>query len=109
MFKPYDGSYEPGRLRRGALRAVKPLGDRKYLVAGNEEPAYTVDLTQDVPCFCKDSEYHGRGCLHELAARLQDGDQKLRMALGQMLLDAEKRLKAATARTTTRRAHSTEG
>lgn len=102
--REYQGEYDPSRLRRGAVRAVKPLGDHKYLVAGNDEPTYTVDLTQDVPCFCKDSEFHGRGCLHELAARLHDGDPKLMMALGMMLLESEKRLKDATKRT---RKHTT--
>lgn len=109
MFKPYDGSYEPGRLRRGALRAVKKLGPHQYRVAGNHSPHYDVNLDLDTPCDCPDAQYHGRGCLHELAARLHDGDMKLVMALGEQLLAAEKRLKAAATRTTTRRAHSTEG
>jgi hypothetical protein len=85
----YGGEYDPGRLRRGAVRAVVRLGPHQYRVAGNVEPWYDVNLELDVPCCCKWAFYHGRGCLHELAARLHDGDAKLLQALGDMLLRAE--------------------
>jgi len=84
-----DG-YDPARLRRAAVLAVQSLGDGRYRVRGQDEPHYNVDLTADVICYCKDAEFHGRGCKHELAARLQAGDQALRMALGEMLLAADK-------------------
>jgi hypothetical protein len=87
----YQGEYEPGRLRRGAARAVKKIGPRQYRVAGNEQPYYDVSLDTDPPCYCKDAEYHGRGCCHELAARLHDGDAALIMGLGMMLVEQEKR------------------
>ena len=91
MARQYDGSYEPGRLRRGAARAVKKVGPRQYRVRGNHEPYWDVNLDLDTPCCCPDAQFHGRGCLHELAARLHDGDAALIMGLGQMLLAAEKR------------------
>lgn len=89
--KHYNGEYDPGRLRRGATRAVKKVGPRQYMVAGNEQRVYAVNLELDTPCTCRDAEFHGRGCLHELAARLHDGDMKLIQALGDMLLQAEQR------------------
>lgn len=82
--------YDPVRLRRAAVLAVRSLGDGKYRVRGQHEPFYNVDLTADVPCYCKDAEFHGRGCKHELAARLTSGDQVLRLALGEMLLALHK-------------------
>lgn len=87
----YDGSYDPGRLRRGAARAVRRLGPHQFRVQGTHQRGYDVNLDLDTPCTCKDAEFHGRGCLHELAARLHDGDAKLIMALGQMLLERERR------------------
>lgn len=92
---PYNGEYDPWRLRRGAVRAVERLGPHQYRVRGTHQPYYDVNLEIDTPCTCEDAFFHGRGCLHELAARLQDGDQKLRQALGDMLLAAEKRADAA--------------
>lgn len=68
---------EPGRLRRAAHRAVKPLGDGHFMVQGTVERAYAVDLTSDTPCTCADAWFHGRGCLHELAARMASGDMGL--------------------------------
>jgi hypothetical protein len=91
--REYDGAYEPGRLRRAATLAVKRLGPTRFAVRGQEEPVYRVDLAVDPPCYCKDSEYHGRGCKHELAARLHSGDMALVQALGEMLLKAEQRSK----------------
>lgn len=87
----YGGEYDPARLRRGAARAVKKLGPHQYRVRGNHSPHYDVNLDLDTPCDCPDAQYHGRGCLHELAARLHDGDGKLIQALGDMLLANEKR------------------
>lgn len=91
MSAHYNGEYEPGRLRRGAARAVRRLGPHQFRVRGTHESYYDVNLDLDTPCMCKDAEFHGRGCLHELAARLHDGDAKLIQALGDMLLAAEKR------------------
>ena len=91
MMSEYDGSFEPGRLRRGAARAVKKVGPRQYLVRGTHRENYAVNLDLDTPCDCDDAYYHGRGCLHELSARLHDGDSKLIMSLGEQLLAAEKR------------------
>jgi hypothetical protein len=100
--KHYNGEYEPGRLRRAAVLAVKQMGPKEYAVAGQEEPVYFVNLNIDVPCTCMDATMHGRGCKHELAARLQTGEPALVMALGQMLLQAEQR-SAALQRTTRRK------
>jgi hypothetical protein len=83
--------YEPGRLRRAAVLAVRHRGEQRYRVRGQDEPYYDVDLSADIPCYCKDAEFHGRGCKHELAARLASGDQALRLALGEMLLQIERR------------------
>jgi len=87
----YQGEYEPGRLRRAVKRAVKKLGEHQYRVQGYHEPYWDVSLDADIPCYCPDAQYHGRGCLHELAARLHDGDSKLILALGMMLVEAENR------------------
>lgn len=89
--REYAGEYEPSRLRRAALLAVKPIGPGVYRVKGEHEPYYDVEVTADVPCYCKDAEYHGKGCKHFLAARLASGDMKLVMALGEMLLAKEKK------------------
>lgn len=71
-------TFENGRLARAWQRikagGVDKLGPRQFQVQGNEEPSYFVDLDADPPCYCKDSEYHGRGCLHELAALLAAHD-----------------------------------
>ena len=100
----YEGEYDPARLRRGATRAVKKLGPHQYRVQGTEQPFYDVTLDLDTPCTCEDAFHHGRGCLHELAARLHDGDTALIQALGDMLLKAEQHMEAVARRTRTRRA-----
>lgn len=100
----YDGAYDPARLRRGATRAVRKVGPRQYRVQGQHRPYYDVNLELDTPCDCDDAQFHGRGCLHELAARLHDGDAALIQALGDMLLKAEQYMEAATRRTRKRRA-----
>jgi hypothetical protein len=102
--REYNGAYDPARLRRGAARAVKKLGPHQYRVRGTEREFYDVDLTSDVPCDCADAQFHGRGCLHELAGRLHDGDMALIQALGNMLLEAEKHAKELEKRTRRRRA-----
>lgn len=86
-----EQGYEPGRLRRAAVLAVRKLGPHQYRVRGQDEPYYDVNLDLDTPCSCKDAEFHGRGCKHELSARLHDGDSALIMALGMMLLEQTKR------------------
>jgi hypothetical protein len=83
-------AFDPARLRRAAVRAVQRLGDRRYRVQGRVFESYDVDLNAETPCYCRDAEYRGRPCLHELSARLADGDTELVMALGQMLLAAER-------------------
>lgn len=90
--REYAGEYEPGRLRRAAARAVKQLGPHQYRVAGNHATHWDVNLDLDTPCDCPDAQFHGRGCLHELCARLQDRDPKLVMALGEILLAQQKRI-----------------
>lgn len=83
--------YEPARLRRAAVLDVVPVGPQQYRVRGQQERYYDVDLSAEIPCYCKDAEFHGRGCKHELAARLFAGDQALRIALGTMLLEVQRR------------------
>jgi hypothetical protein len=89
-----ERAYDPNRLRRAATRPIKPIGPRQFYVKGNVEKVYTVDLDADVPCTCMDAFYHGRGCLHELAARLASGELPLIQALGDMLLKAEQQNQA---------------
>lgn len=84
-------SYDPARLRRAAVLAVRKIGPQQYRVRGQSQWSYDVDLSADIPCYCKDAEYHGRGCKHELASRLAAGDQALRIALGEMLLAVQKK------------------
>lgn len=100
--EPERGAYDPGRLRRAAQLAVKRLGPGQARVKGQDEPWYDVDLSADVPCYCKDAEFHGRGCKHELAVRLASGDMGLIQALGEMLNAAQQR-NAALERQTKRR------
>jgi hypothetical protein len=77
--------YRPDRLRRGwqlvKTGRVTPLGGTRYLVAGNVERAYVVDLAQDPPCHCRDMEYRGgqikQFCKHVGAARLAQLDPAL--------------------------------
>ena len=104
MSRHYDGAYDPARLARGASRAVRKVGARQYRVQGTHEPYYDVNLELDTPCTCEDARFHGRGCLHELAARLHDGDMALIQALGDMLLRAQEHMEAQERRTRRRRA-----
>lgn len=91
MVREYGGEYEPGRLRRASMLAVKRVGPNQFRVRGQEEEFYDVNLDLDTPCSCMDAWHHGRGCKHELSARLASGDMKLVMALGEMLLAKEKK------------------
>lgn len=86
-----DRAFDPARLRRGIQRGVVRLGPQQFRVEGRHEQGYNVDLTAEYPCDCADAQYHGRGCLHELVARLHCGDAALIQSLGDMLLAAEKR------------------
>jgi hypothetical protein len=89
-----DG-YERGRLiRAAAIPVYERYGPGQYRVKGTDEPEYFVDLSADIPCYCKDAQHHGRGCKHELCARLQEGDMGLRLALGQILLEMQKQNEA---------------
>ena len=79
--------YDPRRLQRAFGLACRKLGEHQYAVAGNEEPFYYVNLDLDVPCTCADAQYRGHTmCKHELSARLHDGDHKLILALGELLV-----------------------
>lgn len=99
-----DGKgYDRGRLMRGATRPVKRLGPMQFRVKGNDQPYYDVNLELDTPCDCVDAQMHGRPCLHEIAARLQNGDLGLVQALGDALLKAQQRTEELE-RTTRRRA-----
>jgi len=91
--------YDPARLRRASVRACIQLGPNQFRVEGRHEKYYDVNLDLDTPCDCKDAQNHGTGCLHELRARLQRGDESLLLGLGEMLLRAEENLKAHTRRT----------
>lgn len=86
--------YSPARLRRAATRAIMRLGPMQFAVQGNVEPIYYVDLSQDPPCQCRDTEHRGgmlRGrCLHTLAAELQNGNEALLIAYGEMLMTKER-------------------
>lgn len=88
-----ERAYEPGRLRRAAQLAVQRLGPNQFRVRGQDEPFYDVNLDLDTPCDCADAWHRGRGCKHELCARMANGDIGLLQALGQMLLVAEERNK----------------
>ncbi len=91
-----ERAFDPARLRRGIQRGVERLGPMQFRVEGRHQRFYDVNLELDTPCDCADAQYHGRGCLHELAARLHAGDAKLIQSLGDMLLSAERA--AGTAR-----------
>lgn len=90
-----DTAYCPKRLRRAAVLAVKRIGPEQFVVRGQDEPFYTVSLACDPPCYCAD--YYHRGgptnpCKHILAVRLHSGDSALILALGEMLLKAERHM-----------------
>lgn len=90
-FRPRrERAFSPARLRRGIQRGVVRLAPHVFRVEGRHQKFYDVDLTSDVPCDCADAQFKGRGCLHELAARLHDGDATLIQSLGDMLLAAER-------------------
>lgn len=80
-------------MRRAAVLGCVKIGERQYRVRGQVEEYYDVNV--DPACYCLDQRHRGEMCKHEISARLQDGDQKLRQALGDMLLAAEKRADAA--------------
>ena len=81
-----ERAYERGRLERAAKRPLTRKAPMQYVVKGNDEPEYDVNLTIDTPCTCKDAMYHGRGCLHELAAWMAEGDEGLLVAWGMLEL-----------------------
>jgi hypothetical protein len=83
---------EPGRLRRGADRAVKKIGAAQYVVQGTREP-WIVDLESDVPCTCPDAQYRTTvgPCLHLWAALLQ---QRVPAAVQALAMLHEQRLRA---------------
>lgn len=85
----------PTRLGKAATRPSVQLGPNQFRVKGNERPYYDVNLDLDVPCDCNDAQFHGRGCLHELRARLHRGDLTLLQTLGETLLARENRLREA--------------
>lgn len=85
-----ERAFSPDRLRRGIKRGVAKLAENLYRVEGRHEDFYNVDLSAEYPCDCLDAQYHGRGCLHELVARLHAGDAALIQSLGDMLLAQEK-------------------
>jgi hypothetical protein len=83
-------TFENGRLARAYERiqvgGVDKLGPRQFQVQGNDEPTYFVDLDGDPPCYCKDSQWHGRGCLHEIAGLLMAKDALFINAIAEKLL-----------------------
>lgn len=85
-----ERAFDPARLRRGIQRGVLRLGPMQFRVQGSHQRYYDVDLNVDPPCYCADAQYRGRGCLHELVARLHAGDAQLIQSLGEMLLAADK-------------------
>lgn len=67
------------------------MGPGQYMVQGHHEPVYYVDLSVDPPCTCADQQYHGPGCLHELAARLQEHDPSVLHHLVEQIVKREAR------------------
>jgi hypothetical protein len=94
----------PRRLRKAARLFADKMGPGQYAIRGDSGTVYHVDLSQDIPCFCKDSEFSaGIICKHRLRAMMGEGDERILYALGVMLQrDAEI---AAEYHRTLRRAH----
>lgn len=80
---PKGASVEYGRLVRaiGIIRAgqqenkptIERRGVSEFLVKGNDQPFYAVDLSADQRCYCKDAEFspfYDRMCKHEISCRL---------------------------------------
>jgi len=91
-----------GRLRRAVGRRVKRIGAARFLVEGRSEPSYLVDLESDTPCSCVDARARGRGCLHELCARLHAGDSALVYLVAEMLAAAEREARTLRVRSRAR-------
>lgn len=82
-------AHTPNRLRRAwslvKSGRVKPLGEGRFIVAGNVEPRYFVDLNAEIPCTCRDEEFRGarihHQCKHRLAARIAAQEPAILLAL----------------------------
>lgn len=95
--------YRPDRLHRAwqlvTNGCVERLGGTQYRVAGNVQPVYHVDLSAEIPCYCRDAEFrnteiHGM-CKHSLAARLAGLDPALLQVIGDALAKKEALAKEA--------------
>jgi hypothetical protein len=81
----------PRRLRKAAALFADKMGPGQYAVRGSHGAVYHVDLSQDIPCYCKDAEFNlGIICKHRLRAMMGEGDERILFALGQMLVRDEK-------------------
>jgi hypothetical protein len=94
--------YRPDRLRRAwqlvKSGRVKPLGGTRFVVAGNVEKVYHVDLAGDPMCYCRDQEYRSgqiKGfCKHVGAARLAQLDPALLDVISEWIATQEREAQA---------------
>lgn len=84
---------ERGRLRRAWNAVIQGrvthLGESQYRVVGSGLTKYYVDLSEDIPCYCSDSQHRGdkMTCYHTLGALLMAQDEPTLIAAGEMLLN----------------------
>jgi len=87
----------PRRLRKAARLIADRMGPGQYAVRGDSGKVYYVDLSQEIPCMCPDSEFNaGLTCKHRLRAMMGEGDVRILQALGDMMLRDQQHLRDYT-------------
>lgn len=90
-FRPRrERAFNPTKLRRAILRGIVQIGPKQFRIEGRHQRYYDVDLDAEWPCDCADALYRGRGCLHELAARMAAREPRFLQSVGDMLLALER-------------------
>ena len=90
------GGVDPARLERCLALRVQPVGRGRYRVSGGREAHY-VDLfhAQHPRCDCGDHLWRERICKHILAALLREGDERVLLAVFQLVSELREMAKAA--------------
>ena len=88
-----ENAIEPRRLLSAATIVSEKVGHGQYRVQSRSRKhiVYNIDVYSDQPCDCEDSQYgHGRMCAHWLHCRMREGDELTLLALGQVIVRAQK-------------------
>jgi hypothetical protein len=80
------GGVDLSRLERSLGLVVEPAGPGRYCVTGGDEPHW-VDLHTALHprCDCGDHLWRESICKHILAAMLREGDERVLVAIGQLV------------------------